>query len=86
MTQANSFSPELFEEMFMFHKAIKLLIDVESGDIILANHAAVDFYGYTKSEFSKLKISDLNTLPQEILQKDMQAALSNKINYFSSLL
>ena len=40
--------------------AIALLIDVLSGQIIYANQAALNFYGYSKDEILKKKIGEIN--------------------------
>lgn len=64
----------LFEEFFMKNPAVKLFIDPETGRIVEANQAAVDFYKLTRDELIRLKISDLNTLPaDEIAQRIREA-------------
>jgi PAS domain S-box-containing protein/putative nucleotidyltransferase with HDIG domain len=49
-----------FRSLFEHHTAIMLLVDLESGRITDANSAAEVFYGYTKSELCKRKITDLD--------------------------
>ena len=48
--------------MFDNHTTINLLIDYETHEIIDANKAAVNFYGWPKKELLSMKISDVNTL------------------------
>lgn len=46
-----------------------LILNVTNGEIINANHAACEYYGYTLEEILRLNISDINTLgKKEILQ------------------
>ena len=52
-------------QFFAKSRAIKLLIDPETGRIVDANQSALDFYGYSSAEFKNLKISDINTLSQK---------------------
>jgi PAS domain S-box-containing protein len=64
----------LFEEFFMKNPAVKLFIDPETGEIVEANQAAVDFYRLSREELIRLKISDLNTLPPDELAKRLREA------------
>jgi len=61
-----------------------LLIDAHMGAIVDSNIAAENFYGYSKTEFSQLKISDLNILPpDQVLEqvKKIQKGLINNTIY-----
>lgn len=75
-------SEERYRQMFEGNRAVKLLIEAETGKIIDANPAACDFYGYSKSEFKKKRISDLNTLSQSELARKLKLAESEKQKYF----
>ena len=55
------------------HSAVMLLMEPESGQIIEANKAAINFYGYTMDELLNMSIQDINTL-----NKDELAALRTK--------
>ena len=46
-----------FQSMFATHPAIMLLIEPETGLILEANPAAIQFYGYPKSGLSGMPIS-----------------------------
>lgn len=48
-----------FRQMFLNNNAVKLLIDIDSGDIVDANPAAAGFYGYDIAALKRLKMSDL---------------------------
>ena len=56
-------SEKRFREMFEKHSAIKLVIEPETGNIINANQAAADFYGWSVEELRKMSILQINTLP-----------------------
>lgn len=60
-------SEELFRNLFHQHAAVKLIIDPDSGNIVDANEAAVNFYGWKRDLLMNMKIQDINTLsPEEI--------------------
>jgi PAS domain S-box-containing protein len=68
----------LFEESL----SVNLIIDPETGSIVDANKTATLFYGWTKDELLSMKISDINTLPPDIVTKKMANAKEQKINTF----
>lgn len=45
---------------FDLNRAIKLLVDPQTGLIVDANAAARSFYGYSREEFQQLRLSDLD--------------------------
>ncbi|HQT25239.1 MAG TPA: diguanylate cyclase, partial [Burkholderiales bacterium] len=53
----------LYHQMFETNAAIKLVMDPESGRILDANQAAVEFYGYPKSDLLSIGIDAINILP-----------------------
>src|SRR4051794_7369915 len=69
-------------DMFQRNTAVKLLIDPESGAIVDANEAAASFYGFTRDELLRLRIMDLNQLPNELVQREMERARSERRSYF----
>ncbi len=74
-----------FHLMFERHAAIMLLIDPQTGIILAANLAAVNFYGYPKSNLCGMSINEINTLPPEQVALEQQKALAEKRNYFNFL-
>ncbi|UOD35401.1 PAS domain S-box protein [Deferribacteraceae bacterium V6Fe1] len=74
---------EKFENMFRLHKAIMLLIDPETGEIIDANESAHQFYGYSLNELRSMKIQDINILSAEQVKFEMQRAKIEARNYFN---
>ena len=75
-------SEERYRQIFVNNHAPMLLIDPISGDIIDANPAAANFYGYTLDELVKMKISDINVSDDNLVLKEMQKAVSTEENHF----
>ncbi|WP_461205979.1 PAS domain-containing protein [Clostridium sp. DL1XJH146] len=75
----------LFDEIFEYHKFVMLIIDPKTGYIINANQKALLFYGYSKEEFYKMKIQDINILDHNQVNEEMRKAKEEKRNflYFS---
>ncbi len=74
---------ERTQSMFNNHKAIMLIINPDTGKIIDANPAAIDFYGYTKDELISKSVWDLNTLGKNEVQELMHKVINSEQNYFT---
>ena len=61
---------------------VMMLIDPNNGDIIDANPAAVNFYGYKHDDIIKMKISDIRISDTDVVSKEMQQAVSKQKNHF----
>ncbi len=75
-------SEERFRLIFEKSKAIKLLIDPKSGNIVDANQAACDFYGYPMERMKSMNISSINTLSPAQISKELSSALAEDRNHF----
>ncbi|MCX7997850.1 MAG: PAS domain S-box protein [Leptospiraceae bacterium] len=73
---------ELFNSFFHNNNAVKFLIDPADGSIVEANQAACDFYGYTKEEFTKMKIFEINAMTREQIKFEMEKAEQRKQTSF----
>jgi len=73
---------EIFQQMFSQHKAIMFLIEPETGKVLYANDAAVDFYGYSVEKLGNMSINDINILPPDELMAEIRKAVSEERNYF----
>lgn len=69
-----------FEELN--HNIIMLLIDPDTGNIVEANQAAVNYYGYSKDRLLSMKIQEINTLDDSMTKEAMKRAKTEKVNYF----
>jgi PAS domain S-box-containing protein len=70
-------SEEKFRNLFQNHSAIKLIIDPESLEIVDANHAAEAFYGWSVDTLTKMKISDINSLPEPKIREKINLVFKN---------
>ena len=77
-------SEERFRKMFEEHSAIKLVIDPETGNIINANKAAADFYGWSIEELCRMRIQEISTLPSETFSDRMQQIILKRKQKFLS--
>ncbi len=80
---APSFSNVLFDELFENHGTIMLIIDVKDGDIVAANEAAAEFYGFSIDDLKAMNIDDLNTLTEREVAEEMALAVKEERNYFN---
>lgn len=76
-------SETMYKQMFEMNSAIKLLIDPNSGEIISANKAACEFYGYSLDEIVQYSIFDINTLTKEQIKHEMDSAKAEQRFFFS---
>jgi len=75
-------SEERYRTLFSNNHAVMFLIDKENGNIVDANHAAVEFYGWTYEELTSMNIADINTLsPNEIKDRLQQVDYSTHNHY-----
>ncbi len=75
-------SEERYRNIFENHSAIKLLIDIDTGQIVDANKSALNYYGWTIDEIKKMKIHQINTLSAEAVQKEIVKARNSQVTHF----
>jgi PAS domain S-box-containing protein len=73
---------DVYHSLFKYNKAVTLLINPENFDIIDANNAACDYYGWPFEVITRMKIHDINILPPDKILEEMQNAVDEKRNYF----
>lgn len=66
-------SEEKYRSLFENQYSVMLILDPESGEIVDANPAACDFYGWSHEEFTSMNIYDINTLSKEEIDHKMAA-------------
>lgn len=71
-----------YEEMFENHGAIMLIIETDTGKILHANQAAVDFYGYNHEEFESMTIQEINQLTPDEVEAERNKAAREERNFF----
>jgi len=72
----------LFRNVFENHAAVKLLVDPDTGDILDANRAAVNYYGWSREQLRRMRIQDINTLPPDDVKREMEKARKSQRIYF----
>ncbi len=75
--------PLTIENIFQNNGSVMLIINSVSGEIIDANHAAAEFYGYTIETLREMKIQQINALSPGEIQVEMSRALAQERNYFN---
>jgi PAS domain S-box-containing protein len=76
--EALSQSEDKFRKIFENHSAVKLLLDPDNGAIINANHAATQYYGWTREELKRMRIQQINTLSPEQIKVEMEKVRTQK--------
>jgi len=77
-------SEEKFRSIFQNHSAVKLLIDPVDAKIVDANSAAAKYYGWTVSELTKMKISQLNIADPQEIKKNIQSVIDQHRTIFEA--
>jgi PAS domain S-box-containing protein len=75
-------SEERYRAIFENKHTVMLVIDPETGDIVKANEAAEEFYGYSRIKLAKMKIQDINISSDGKLEEEMKRAKQKKKSYF----
>ncbi|MBI5031673.1 MAG: PAS domain S-box protein [Chloroflexi bacterium] len=71
-----------FRQVFEQHAAMMLLVDPDTGAIVDANPAAVNFYGYSRQALCNLTMNDIHTLPPDQVASELQKAKNKQRDYF----
>lgn len=71
-----------FDKIFEDHTAVMLLIDPMSGDIVKANDAAANFYGYPLDALENKSIQEINLFTKDQVAEERKNAKLQKRNYF----
>jgi PAS domain S-box-containing protein len=64
-------SERSYRNQFAMNSSVMLLIDPADGAILDANAAALDFYGYSRTQLLAMRIADINTLPAAEVRQAM---------------
>ena len=71
-----------YRSIFNNNHGVMLLIDPESGNIIDANPAAANFYGWSIKELQTMNISQINSLSSLELKDEMAKSAAGNKNHF----
>jgi two-component system cell cycle sensor histidine kinase/response regulator CckA len=75
-------SQEGYRKLFENHSAVKIILDPDTGAILDANDAAVQYYGWTREELKHMKIYQINTLSPEKVKVEMERVRSESRVHF----
>jgi PAS domain S-box-containing protein len=76
-------SERRYQQIFETNQAIKLIINPSDGQIIQANEAACEFYGYDAQTLTSMQIMEINTASDEEVHQEMEDAKLEKRLYFN---
>lgn len=72
-----------YKQIFDTNLAVKLLIDPADGRIHEANKAATRFYDYTREQLEQMNISDINTLSESEISRELSLARTEERLFFN---
>ena len=64
-----------YRSLFQDNSAPMFIVDPAKGDIVEANQAACEYYGYERSDFLKMNISQINILSPEEVKEEMERSV-----------
>jgi len=71
-----------YRSLFQNNRAVIMLLDPDTGNILDANPAACAYYGYSREKILSLNIADINILPKEQILEALEQEKSRDINHF----
>ncbi len=71
-----------YRQMFENNRAVQLILDPETGDIVDANLAASEYYGWSVDRLRSMKIWDINTRGEQQAREEMAKAGQQTRAYF----
>ena len=75
-------SENRFRTLFESHSAVMLLINPDTGNIIDANPAACNFYGWSIKELRKMFIQQITNISPDEVKINLEKAKKSKLNEF----
>lgn len=75
-------SESRYKNLFENNNAVMLIIDQDNADIVDANPAACDYYGWSREELLNKKISEINTMTLDEILLELDLARSEKRSHF----
>jgi PAS domain S-box-containing protein len=75
-------SEERYRQIFYNNDAVKLLIDAATGDIVEANDAAAEYYGYRRDILTAMTIDQINMLAPAEVKAERERARAEKRKHF----
>lgn len=76
-------SEQLYHALFENNTSMILLVDPDSRKIVNANPAACSFYGYSRQQFTKMKVHDIDNHSEEEVGRAFASIKSGEQNHFN---
>lgn len=73
---------EMYHNLFEQNHSIKLISDPTNGQIIAANRAAAEFYGYSREQLEHMNLGQINCLSPDEIKASMAKAVAGERPYF----
>lgn len=73
---------ERYRQLFRGSRAVELLVDPDNGNIVDANTAACQYYGWDHDSLCHMNIGDINVLSGDELAAEMALARSQERSHF----
>jgi len=77
-------SEVFYRQMFERNRAVKLVVDPLTAQIVEANQAASDFYGYTIEHLKSLRVPDISAASQAEILEDIKRTVAHKGSTFQA--
>ncbi|ADO82574.1 diguanylate cyclase with PAS/PAC sensor [Ilyobacter polytropus DSM 2926] len=74
---------EQYRAIFENDQVVMMIINPETKKIVDVNFAATRFYGWSREEMTKMSLSDISLINEDLLEKKFNLVKSQKKNYFT---
>ena len=71
-----------YASIFRDNSSVMILVDPDTGDIVDANAAAADFYGWSREELRGKPLSEVNVDPSPAVQSRVASVISGALRHF----
>ena len=75
-------SEDRYKSLFQNNHSVMLVVDPDNGQIMDANLAASNYYGWTNADICQKNISDINTLSLKDIKAEMSLAIAENRKHF----
>ncbi len=74
LQEKTTLSPLHYQQLFEYNKAIEIIFDPDSLQIIDVNEAACEYYGYSHDLMRQLSLRQLHVVDEKEIRKEMETA------------
>ena len=79
-----SVSEQKYKDLFNQNSAVRIVVDVETGNLFDVNPAACSFYGYSRDQLLSMNATSINGMPIERVLKILESAYYRKRDHFQT--